>query len=89
MATQVIQIDQLQTNPFQPREKVKKGELDEAIAAYRKALHLKPDAPAILTNLGVALAAKGAQERPGQRQEQIGVERAVFLDALLIVLLSG
>ena len=62
MATQVIQIDQLQTNPFQPREKVKKGELDELAQSIKVYGVLEP--------LVVAETPAGYQIIAGERRWQ-------------------
>src|SRR3990172_8403213 len=62
MATQVIQIDQLQTNPFQPREKVKKGELDELSQSIK--------AHGVLEPLVVAETPAGYQIIAGERRWQ-------------------
>ena len=62
MATQMIVIDQLQTNPFQPREKVKKGELDELVQSIKVYGVLEP--------LVVAETPAGYQIIAGERRWQ-------------------
>ncbi len=62
MATQHIAIDQLQTNPFQPREKVKKGDLDELVESIKTYGILEP--------LVVAETPAGYQIIAGERRWQ-------------------
>ena len=62
MATQMIVIDQLQTNPFQPREKVKKGELYELVQSIKVYGVLEP--------LVVAETPAGYQIIAGERRWQ-------------------
>lgn len=57
-----LAIDQLQTNPFQPREKVKKGELDELIISIKTYGVLEP--------LVVAETPAGYQIIAGERRWQ-------------------
>lgn len=62
MTTQMIQIDQLQTNPFQPREKVKKLNLDELMQSIKTYGVLEP--------LVVAETPAGYQIIAGERRWQ-------------------
>lgn len=62
MTTHTIPIDQLQTNPFQPREKVKAGELDELVQSVAMYGILEP--------LVVAETPAGYQIIAGERRWQ-------------------
>ena len=62
MAIQTIAINQLQTNPFQPREKVKEGQLDELIRSIKIYGVLEP--------LVVAETPAGYQIIAGERRWQ-------------------
>jgi ParB/RepB/Spo0J family partition protein len=62
MATQTLPIDQLQTNPFQPREKVKKSELEELAKSIKTYGVLEP--------LVVAETPAGYQIIAGERRWQ-------------------
>lgn len=62
MTTQTIAIDQLQTNPFQPREKVLKGDLSELVTSIKTYGVLEP--------LVVAETPAGYQIIAGERRWQ-------------------
>ncbi|HEX9817696.1 MAG TPA: ParB/RepB/Spo0J family partition protein [Patescibacteria group bacterium] len=62
MATQTVPIDQLQTNPFQPREKVKEGQLGELVKSIKTYGVLEP--------LVVAETPAGMQIIAGERRWQ-------------------
>ena len=62
MATQNIAIDQLQTNPFQPREKVKEAQLGELVKSIKTYGVLEP--------LVVAETPAGFQIIAGERRWQ-------------------